>query len=121
MLPACGAHGGPFTCIDISLQATHSVANYPHTGTNIKCIRVRTHRKMLRIDMILLMWSVAENVKFRVCTSSRFSNGAHACCRCVCRTVRNCFFNKTKIPSCQYFPCFIWIVIRIGSPPNYRH
>ena len=47
------------------------------------CTRVRIHRKMLRTDAILLMWGVAENVKFRVCSSSRFSNGAHARCRCV--------------------------------------
>lgn len=32
----------------------------------------------IRVDTILLMWAVAENVKFRVCSSSRFSNGAHA-------------------------------------------
>ena len=47
------------------------------------CTHIRIHRKMLRIDTILLMWGVAENVKFRVCSSSRFSNGAHARCRCV--------------------------------------
>lgn len=53
--------------------------------------RLPSHRETIRIDTILLMWAVAENVKFRVCSSSRFSNGAHARRRCFYRKFDSAF------------------------------
>lgn len=59
----------------------------------------------MRID-ILLMWAVAENVKFRVCSSSRFSNGAHARRRCFYRKFDSTF-REIKVLQCRpYFPAF---------------
>ena len=65
----------------------------------------------IRVDTILLMWAVAENVKFRVCSSSRFSNGAHAGAFIESSIqLKSQFFERRIFPSCfvpvQPFPFF---------------
>lgn len=104
MLSACGAgtRRGVHTRGYIFTVDTQCVTNlFTHSN-----IRLPPHRWTMRIDTILLMWAVAENVKFRVCSSSRFSNGAHARRRCFYRKFDSAF-REIKVLQCRpYFPVF---------------